>query len=183
MRRLVWLLGLPLLPACLEMGATSSAPPEEESSSPASSLGRYEVTATLKSQSCGSGSLELPETLAFVVELSSDGDDVLHWGEGGLALTGKRDADGLGFSVSTASIVDARAGSTQTNLPPCRIERADTIEGELDQAEEPEAFTASLEIAYAPEAGSDCRDLLFGPDRLVQALPCKAKYSLKGARK
>jgi hypothetical protein len=183
MRRLLWLLALPLLPACMELGATSSAPTEEESSSPTATLGKYEVTATLKTQSCGTGSLELPETLAFVVELSSDGEDVLTWGEGGLALTGKRDPDGLGFSVTTASIVDARAGSTDMNLPPCRIERADAIDGELDQAEEPEAFTANLEITYDPEAGSDCRDLLFGPDRLVQALPCKAKYSLKGDRK
>lgn len=164
------------------MGPT---PTEEEETAPSSSatLGKYEVTATLKSQSCGTGSLELPETLAFAVELSSDDDGVLTWGEGGLALRGKRDSDGVGFSVSTASVVDARAGSMNTNLPPCRIERGDSIEGELDQAEEPEAFTASLEITYAPEAGSDCRDLLFGPDRLVQALPCKAKYSLEGDRK
>lgn len=181
MRRLALLPAL-FLAACLELGGGAESADDGSASSEAT-LGRYEVDAALTSQSCGTGTLALPEALAFLVDLSSDDDDVLTWGEGGLALTGKRAVDGIGFTVTTASVVDARAGSTNEQLPPCRIERTDRIEGKLDAAEEPTSFTAKLTISYEPEAGSDCRDLLFGPERLVQALPCTARYDLDGRRK
>lgn len=169
------------LAGCLDLGATGSES-EPEGGKSSASLGRYDVTAKLDTQTCGVGTLKFPETLTFLIDLDKHGDNELSWGDGALSLRGKLHSDGTGFSVGAESVVDARAGSENTTLPPCRIERADKVEGELDKAEDPSGFEAELEIHYGPQAGSDCRDLLFGPDRLVQALPCEARYVLEGER-
>jgi len=146
------------------------------------SLGRYDVTATLVSQSCGTGKLGFPDTLTFAVALDAPEGDALTWGDGADELTGKRTDGGASFTVTAETVVDARAGSTNENAPPCKIERTDVVKGELDDPEAPTSFEADLTVDYAAVEGSDCRDLLFGPDRLAQALPCKARYSLAGAK-
>lgn len=167
--------------ACLDFGQGTTGDDGATAESPAS-LGRYDVTATLVSQSCGTGTLAFPETLTFAVGLDATGDDALTWGDGADELTGKRTSGGLAFTVTAETVVDARAGSTNEMAPPCKIERTDVVEGEFDQADAPTSFAAELSIDYAPASGSDCRDLLFGPDRLAQALPCKARYELTGEK-
>ena len=183
MKRVAPILGLGLSVAvtgCFELGASTPSEGSETASTTAT-LGRYEVTAELDTQTCGSGTLQFPETLTFVIDLDEDGDELV-WGDGALSLSGKLGKDGMRFSVRSTAVVDARGDSTNETLPPCLIERTDQVEGALDDADSPTGFEAKLEIDYAPGAGSDCGDLLFGPERLVQALPCQARYELVGSR-
>lgn len=168
------------LTACLELGQQPASESTETTGSTAA-LGRYEVTASLDTQTCGTGSIVFPETLTFVIELDEE-DKQLVWGDGALALRGRLAANGVEFSVEAKKVVDARDDTQAENLPPCLIERTDAVQGALDDPEAPTGFEATLEIDYAPEAGSDCEDLLFGPNRLVQALPCQARYELVGSR-
>ncbi len=150
---------------------------------PAESLGSFTVAAALTSQSCGTGTLALPANLEFVVELSKPEEGGIRWGDGSATLDGKLESDGVTFAVATVVTVDARAKTPDAGMPPCSIVRTDIVRGKLDKAETPGGFVGGLELDYEPAPGSDCRDLLVGPERLTQALPCKARYELSAHRK
>jgi hypothetical protein len=162
--------------ACFDLGQGSTA--SGDGSTDAAAIGAFAVEASLASQTCGSGSLALAEALSFSVTVG-ESDGVLTWGQGDASLRGDLDADGVTFELASATVVDMRQASEE-NLPPCSIRRTDRVRGAFDDAEDKASFSAELELAYEPTDGSDCRDLLFGPERLVQALPCGARYELRG---
>ena len=137
----------------------------------------FAVEGTLEENTCGSGSLSLSERWEFAVALRRDGSTLL-WEDTPVTLTD----DGRSFVVEARASFNVR-GPDDSYKPPCTIVRTDRVEARFDQAEDPSSFTGTFRLDYAPTEGSDCRDLLEGPERLAGFLPCSAEYALSAERR
>ncbi|MRG93353.1 hypothetical protein [Polyangium spumosum] len=146
---------------------------------PGEPLGTYQVAATRETNTCGEGALGSTATWQFQVRLSR-GDGELFWDSGAEVTSGTLGADERRFSFDTQVAVDMRAGETKGPLPPCAVVRGDRAEGLLD--EDAGGFTGELAYTFTPSEGSDCADLVTGPEPAFAALPCMMSYVLDAER-
>ncbi len=70
-------------------------------------------------------------------------------------------------------------------LPPCRIRRIDTVEGEFDSARDRSSFEGTMSFRYEATEGSDCSDIIGEPEywgtvAVLGKLPCEASYEVFG---
>jgi hypothetical protein len=137
----------------------------------------FAVEGTLEENTCGSGSLSLSERWEFAVALRRDGSTLL-WEDTPVTVSD----DGRSFVVEARASCDVR-GPDEGYKPPCTIVRTDRVEARFDQAEDPTSFSGTFRLDYAPTEGSDCRDLLEGPERIAGFLPCSAEYALSAERR
>jgi hypothetical protein len=145
-------------------------------------IGRFEVNASLV-ESCGeTGLLAAPPVQQYSVHLRRVGTSI-HW-EGRsdlqiLVLAG----DGRTFRHHGSMTVDMRQGSAVADTAPCIIERVDLTECIFDAAPDLAAgFSGSERHDFAPLDGSECTDLLAGPEAIAEALPCAIEYELEATR-
>ncbi|NUP10327.1 MAG: hypothetical protein HOW73_30120 [Polyangiaceae bacterium] len=165
------------LSGCLTFGAT---PPEEEEEE--TSDNTFAVEAEKASSNCGTGQLTLDDTWGFDVEIvSHPRAGTIDWDTGDGAIEGTLEAEEKTFTVTAETVVDMRTSDSAAGLPPCSIRRVDELEGKLDHAGAPTSFEGSLSFKFEPTEGSDCSDLLYGEERLVEQLPCRVSYDLEGS--
>ncbi len=150
---------------------------EGDSSAEGTNAERFAVEGTMDENTCGSGSLALSNTWSFEIALERSGD-TLYWNDSPVSLSD----DGLTFSAQAQAFFDVR-GKEDSYLPPCTIVRTDRVEARLDSEDDPTGFEGTFELSYDPTDGSDCSDLLEGPERLAGFLPCSALYAIEGKRR
>ncbi len=147
----------------------------------------YTVDATETDSTCGDGSLALEAEWTFEATLEVDEDAGTVTGDLGTGkIVGTLADDGKAFDLVTTIVVDMRAGTDQTAMPPCSIMRTDTLNGTLDEGasldptKEPteKGFSGTLTYHFEPTQGSDCEDLLLGETPLVAQLPCDVTYEV-----
>lgn len=164
-------------------GATSSSGSSNTQGDGAS----YSVDATETDSTCGEGSLSLEAEWTFDATLDVDEDAGTVSADLGTGkIVGTLGDDGKTFDLVTTIVVDMRAGTDQTAMPPCSIKRTDTLTGTLDQGDaldptkEPTdtGFSGVLTYHFEPTEGSDCEDLLLGETPLVTQLPCDVAYDV-----
>lgn len=163
---------LPLNAACIDWSKSKSK------TDPGEEIGTYAVAASLEESSCGEGALGMTKTWGFDVELSKDGD-IVYWDAGGGVVEGELDEEQ--FSFESKVIIDMRQGAPE-GFAPCSIERVDLASGRLASGEDPESFEGEMKFGFSATEGSNCADLVQGPNAILLTLPCKAKYALSAER-
>lgn len=173
--------GLMLTVGCMQMGTTSGAPGDDGGDGlPAGQqpLATFDVTTEQQDADCGSGQMVLDDSWTFATRLSRDDEgEHVYWDAGKGPKEGSLAADGVTFAISSTLELDMRTPEDSWR-PPCRIRRVDELSAELDRAERPTAFHGRMTFHFEPVGDSDCSDLLVGPERLLQRLPCDASYAL-----
>jgi hypothetical protein len=129
-------------------------------------LGRFHVSANLKSSTCGAGALSPPEDWKFDVFLSHE-DERLFWNTGADAVEGTLAGDGR-FELTSQVNVDSGTAS-------CSFERTDEAAGTLDDTRAPRHLEGSLSYRFEA-AGADCAGA--AEQAGFAALPCRLVYGL-----
>ena len=147
---------------------------------PGELLGDYDVQAQLQESSCGEGALGSSDTWEFDVRLSRQGSAV-YWLNGQEAISGGIAADGVSFTINTTVKVPMRAAAKGRLA--CNMWRSDLTSGKfLGQGTDIPGFSGTLQFAYAPEANSDCTDLI-GVEGGFAGLPCEMSYVYEAVRR
>ena len=148
---------------------------------PGTSLGTYQVHATLTQSTCGPGAFGSPDTWDFEVKLAVDGS-VLYWNNGSELVEGSVGSDGAAFSFSdqlTIPVSDAKGAQ-----PGCVMFRQDAASGTLnsksDTPAEVTAFTGALSYGYGQQDGSDCSTVV--QQAGAATIPCTISYGLTATR-
>jgi len=174
--------GLILTVGCVELGQSSGSTGGDDGDDvPAGQelLATFDVTADKDDVDCGTGQLVLDDSWSFVAKLTRDeAGEHVYWDVGKGPKEGSLDADGLAFALSSTVVVDMRTPEDASWLPQCHIQRTDELGGELNDAHQPTAFEGHMSFHFEPTEGSDCSDLLVGPEHILQRLPCNASYTL-----
>ncbi len=144
---------------------------------------RYGAVAELK-ESCGTaGLLAAPDAMKLGVGIRLVSGRAVHWDHGEGIMMGTLDNLGS-FSVSRFLRVDMREGDAEA--PSCYVERDMIIDGVLlgnpDSAGTYDEFEGAMRYVYRAYGGSDCSDLLEGPEAIADELPCTVSYDLEGVR-
>lgn len=167
------------LVGCLTFGPGGSSNPEDDDGE--SSPSTFDVAATQRESSCGTGQLQLDASWSFEADLvAQPSEGIVSWDIGEGSSDGELDTEERTFTVSSSHVVNMRTSQDPAGLPPCSIRRVDELEAKLDDAAEPTSFEGTLTYRYEPTDGSDCSDLLVGDARIVAALPCVVVYEIEG---
>jgi hypothetical protein len=143
-------------------------------------LGRFHVTATMDSSTCGPKAMDAPEKWDFDVVLSEKAP-MIYWNTGADAVDGTLARDGRTFVFTSESVVNVDAPETPngaSTASPCTVIRDDDSSGTLDAAESATAFTGTLGYRFASQGSSDC-SALFATGGFA-ALPCSMTYRMSG---
>lgn len=144
----------------------------------------YSTTGKM-TENCGeTGLLSGPEQLSLRIGVRLVGSSGFHWDHGDGLVMGVIDDSGS-FAVSNYMRVDMREGDTEKAS--CLIERTTVVQGALVGLPDEEGTYRSLDAVLRHEyrtydGGAGCSDLLEGPDRVADALPCTVSYDLDGER-
>ncbi len=158
-----------LLPFAGALAAGCSAAP---------SLGSYDVTGQLQTNSCG---MAAPQPWVFDIQLSRQGATLYwNWLDGSPLLSGTLNAQSSATLAGTYSNnVD---GSADGGIGPCWIDTADAIDVALAAGAAPATFSGSISNTFTVESGADCSDQLVASGGSFSALPCAVSYTLTGTR-
>lgn len=191
LRRLLPLLAMgSMLTGCFDifgMGSEESSESEEENKpdSDLVTIGVYDVEVSLEASDCGQGSITIAPSLAFEATLSEDKEQTaIFWDSGAGPKEGV--IDGRAFAFGSSFVVDMRSPETDDDwLPPCRIRRIDTVEGEFDGTRSRDSFEGMMSFRYEATEGSDCSDIIGEPEywgtvSVLGELPCEAIYDAVG---
>jgi hypothetical protein len=160
-------------------GATSCA---AANPLPGTSLGTYNVTGTLESNSCGSG-LGAPNPWSFTAQMSEDGT-VLYWEPSGGELMSNTMSSAT--QVSMTSAVTTNVDSSDAGLAgPCDLQTTTAVSLTLATGTPPASFTGTLsysfEAAVAVSPTTNCTDQLSASGGTFDTLPCTTTYTLSAA--
>jgi hypothetical protein len=148
---------------------------------PGTSLGTYNVTGTLGTNSCGSG-LGAPNPWTFTVQMSEDGT-TLYW----------ESSDGTELSSTMSSATRANLASTNTanvdgteaGAGQCDLTTTTAVGVTLATSSPPSTFTGSITYTFTAATGvstsNNCTDQLSAQGGSYATLPCTATYSLAGS--
>ncbi len=163
------------------LGACETPPP------PGELVGRYRITGTMATDSCGPG-LGATRALTFTAELRDD-EGVGYW------LFGDQEATPGTLDSAGAFSFQQQGGWTLVNPVPergyagCRVAQVETIDGKIviaGSAEDADVTIADLSGAHTidivPLTGDDCSPALSTYGGPWLSLPCRVSYTLKGAR-
>lgn len=146
---------------------------------PGTSLGTYNVSGTLGTNSCGSG-LGAPSTWTFTVQMSEDGS-TFYWQQAGgseLSTTMASSSQVDLTSVETANVDATDAGVEG----PCDLTSTTTIDLALSAGSPPAGFTGTITLTFAASTGvsstTDCTDQLAASGGTYDTLPCTTNYSI-----
>ena len=179
-----------------------------QGTSPGNLVGRYAVHAVLVENTCGGG-LPASATLDFQVELREQ-DGVGYWVQAKSARNaGSLGSDGaFRFTVSRTAVVsqakpallepsDFLSTDPDRDLKQqrgCAVTTKETLAGNLQRwrkadgsvtanadAGSGDDLSAEHRIEVSPSSGSDCDSALAAYGGAYNALPCEARYQLRGA--
>jgi hypothetical protein len=148
---------------------------------PGTSLGTYNVTGTLETNTCGSG-LGAPNPWTFTAQMSEDGS-VLYWEmSGGSELNSPMTS---ATQVSITSVVTANVDGTDAGVEgPCDLQNTTVIDLTLSSGSPPTSFTGTITYTFVAATGvstaTDCTDQLSASGGSYDTLPCTASYTLTG---
>jgi hypothetical protein len=148
---------------------------------PGTSIGTYNVTGTLGTNTCGSG-LGAPSPWTFTTQMSEDGT-TLYWEMSG--------GSELSSTMSSATQVDitsadsANVDGTDAGVPgPCDLQSTTVLDLALATSSPPSSFKGTLSYTFTAATGvssaTDCTDQLSASGGLYDTLPCTISYSLVG---
>lgn len=168
----------PLLGLCGLFGC-SSFMAEDDGRAFGDDLGKFDVAATLKAQSCGAGALQAlgaPDPWEFSIFLSRR-DPEFYWNTGAAAVEGRIASDGRTISWESQTVVEVDPELT-LGLP-CVLLREDRGSGVLDDAgAEVDSLDGSLVYSFAEAPDTDCSAIVGIPTGFAQ-LPCEIRYAFE----
>jgi len=145
-------------------------------------LGRFDLEGS-RTESCGdTGVIASPTTLVDTVYLREGSQSTLQWEDvNGLLVVNL--GEGNSFSATRLIVVDLRPSDGPPGLPPCVVQRHDSISGVLEGDADSgySGFEVELRYEFSPASGSSCGDL-HHPDGLAAGLPCTIAYDAVGER-
>jgi hypothetical protein len=158
--------------------ATSCAP---TSSLPGTSLGTYNVTGTLGTNTCGSG-LGAPNPWSFTVQMSEDGT-TLYWEQSGDDQLSSPMSSAT--QVSITSVETANVDGTDAGEGPCDMTSTTAIDLSLAPGATPATFSGTIVYTFAASTGvsttTDCTDQLSASGGMYDTLPCTVNYAISAA--
>jgi len=169
--------------ACL---ATLSACVAPASSLPGDSLGKYDVLATLGTNTCGSG-IDAMNPWHFTADMSKDGSTLYFANEDGSdevsgGYDGSDETSATLVSAVTKNVNDATANLGTT----CNLTLTTTYALTLGTTSPLSTLTGSASYAYsvatAISSNTDCTTQLSSAGGKYATLPCTVTYSLKATR-
>jgi hypothetical protein len=172
-----------LLAVCLASFSACVAP---TSSLPGDSLGKYDVVATLGTNTCGSG-VDATNPWSFTADMSKDGSTLYFANEDGSDQVsgGYDDSDETSatlVSAETKNVNDANANLGTT----CNLTLTTTYALTLGTTSPPPTLKGSASYAYsvatAISSNTDCTTQLSSAGGKYATLPCTVTYSLKATR-
>jgi hypothetical protein len=163
------------------LSASCAAPDSGLPALPGTTLGTYNVTGTLSTNTCGAG-LGAPSPWTFTSEMSEDGS-TLYWETsvgGEMSSTMSSATEAAMTSVLTANVDASDAG-----VPgPCDLQNTTVLGLTLDSSSAPSSFVGTLTYTFAAatgvSTGTNCTDQLSASGGAYDTLPCTASYSLSG---
>lgn len=168
---------LTLVGACVPAG----------SSLPGDSFGKYDVTATLGTNTCGSG-VQATNPWKFSAEMSKDGSTLYFINEDGSdEVSGGYDGTDE-TSATLVSAVTQNVNGASANLGTvCNLTLTTTYALTLGSTSPPPTVTGHVSYAYtvatALSSNTDCSSQLSSAGGKYATLPCTVTYSLKATRK
>jgi hypothetical protein len=165
--------------AVLRFVASCEAPP----ALPGTTLGTYNVTGTLETNSCGAN-LGAPNPWMFTAQMSKDGT-TLYWEiSGGSELSNTMSS---ATQVSITSVATVNVDGTDAGiLGPCDLQSTTALDLMLATDSAPLSFTGTVTYTFAAATGvastTNCTDQLSAAGGTYDTLPCTASYSLAGMR-
>jgi hypothetical protein len=149
---------------------------------PGTVLGTYKVTATPRTNTCGSG-LGVPDPWVFEVEISEQGTKLYwSWLDGSALLSGTVDAD----ASTTTTLTSNTSGNVDPGADgaagPCTMQRSDTIATSLGSGSPPGTFSGTIQYDFGIVSGSTCADQLSSAGGSYAALPCTVVFSMSASR-
>jgi len=150
---------------------------------PGTSLGTYNVTGTLGTNTCGAG-LGAPNPWTFTAQMSEDGT-TLYWEiAGGSELSNTMSSS---THVSITSVETANVDGSDAGVQgPCNLQNTTALALTLAADTPPSTFTGTITYTFVAATGvsstTDCTDQLSTAGGSYDTLPCTASYSLAGTR-
>jgi hypothetical protein len=143
---------------------------------PADTLGTYDVTGTLGSDTCDGA----PNPWVFPVMLmETDGTLYWNWLDASPLLSGPVDGEGVAtLSGQQLANVDA----TDAGMGPCDLTRTDALTVTLGEGSPPGSFRATLSYTFTVQEGATCTDQLASSGGMYARLPCTITYTLAARR-
>ncbi len=153
---------------------------------PGDSLGKYDVVATLGTNTCGSG-IDASNPWDFTVDMSKDGTTLYLANEDGSDEVSGGYDDTAQTSATLLSAVTKNVNDASTGLgTTCNMTLTTTYAVSLGSTSPPPSFTGSASYAYsvatAISSNTDCSAQLSSAGGKYDTLPCTVTYSLKGTR-
>ena len=147
---------------------------------PGTSLGTYNVTGTLVSDTCGNAM----NPWTFTVQMSEDGT-ALYWLPSGASSSSGNLTSATKAVIAT--VVTANVDATEAGAPgPCDLTVASTLDVSLAAGLTPSTFTATyaqtISAATGVSSTNNCTDQLSSSGGSYATLPCTASYSFSGSR-
>jgi hypothetical protein len=148
---------------------------------PGTSLGTYNVSGALGTNTCGGG-IGAPNPYDFSVHLSEDGA-TLYWEQsGGSPLSSAMTSS---TQVSLTSVETANVDPTDAGMEgPCDLTSTTTIALSLASGAPPRTFSGTITYTFAASTGvsntTDCTDQLTASGGTYDTLPCTATYTIAG---
>ncbi len=139
-------------------------------STPGTAVGTFAVHGTRVEDTCG----DAPVTWDFSVKLSRE-STTLYWIQGGTPVASHKLSSG-GYEFTSTAVHDLRPANKALELAACSVTRDD--QSSVTLAVDETTFTGTLEYAYVPVTGADCRDQTVEFGGTYGALPCKQRFSL-----
>jgi hypothetical protein len=158
--------------------ATSCA---ASSTLPGTSLGTYNVTGTLGTNTCGSG-LGAPSPWTFSTQMSEDGTTFYWEISGGSELSSTMSS---ATQVDITSIDTANVDGTDAGvLGPCDLQSTTVLDVALAASSPPSSFKGTVTYTFTAATGvsstTNCTDQLSASGGPYATLPCTVSYSLAG---
>jgi hypothetical protein len=137
---------------------------------PGTAIGTFAVHATRVEDTCG----DAPVAWDFSVKLTREAA-TLYWVQGGEPVASHKLSTGS-YEFTSTAVHDLRPANKALELAACSVARDD--QSSVTMAADDATFTGTLEYAYVPVAGADCRDQTVEFGGTFAALPCKQRFSL-----
>lgn len=169
--------------ACLVSFSACVAP---TSPLPGDSLGKYDVAATLVSNTCGSG-VGATNPWKFTAEMSKDGTTFYFENEDGSDQVSGGYDDSAQTSATLVAAETKNVNDASANLgTTCNLTLATTYALTLGATSPPASFTGTASYAYSVATGissnTDCSAQLSSAGGKYATLPCVVSYSLKATK-
>ena len=146
---------------------------------PGTTLGMYEVSGTIQSNTCGANT-GAPNPWTFTVQLSKDSTTLYwNWLDGTPLLSGPLVS---GVTTTIDGTEADNLGGPDAGLDSCSMQRADTLALTLASESAPATFTGTMTYAFSVTSGN-CAAQMSSGGGMYDVLPCSTVYTLAATKK